>query len=86
LISVALLSLGVSTAVEAGSARAVFTVSATVIANCATRGTGIVTCTKGVISPKTVTIGKPDGPASAPVSSSMSKTGQPRTLVVTENY
>jgi hypothetical protein len=40
---------------EAGSAKAAFPVSATVIANCATRGQTVV-CTKGIALPTTTTV------------------------------
>jgi hypothetical protein len=86
-LTLALLGLAaVATSAEAGSAKATFSVSATVIANCATRNQTVV-CTKGVASPTTVTVtsrtsgGRPAAPVQGHPSTPPSDQPQAETLV-----
>jgi hypothetical protein len=87
-LGLALLALAAAaTVAEAGSAKAPFTVSATVIANCATRGQTVV-CSKGVTPPKTQITDAKTSEAAVNVQGHpfTSQTEQPQVTVVTINY
>lgn len=87
-LTLALLGLvAATTSAEAGSAKAAFAVSATVIANCATRGQTTV-CTKGVAPPRTATVNVETSESAAPAQGrpSMSQTDPTRTSVLTINF
>jgi hypothetical protein len=77
-----------ATIAEAGSTKAAFSVSATVVANCATRGL-TVACTRGVASPRTATV-RGETSESAATAQGLPSTSQadlPRmTTVVTINF
>ena len=88
-ITLALLPLaaGAPTPVAAGSARATFIVSATVVPNCTTRGPTVV-CTKGVTPPKAMRVRTPEsaGLAQGRALTSISETDLPRSITVTVNF
>jgi hypothetical protein len=86
-LGLALALAAAATVAEAGSAKAPFTVSATVIANCATRGQTVV-CSKGVTPPKTQITDARTSEAAVNVQGHpfTSQTDQPQVTVVTINY
>jgi hypothetical protein len=86
-LMLALLGLAAATtSAEAGSNKAAFAVSATVIANCATRGQTTV-CTKGIASPRAaVNVETSESTAVTRGHPSTSQTDPTRTSVLTINF
>ena len=86
LLSLMLTALAsVASPAAAGSAKATFTVSATVVPNCTTRGLTVV-CTKGVTPPKTMSVRTSDSIGAFQESPPTPQSDRTRSTTVTVNF